>query len=134
METAQQDLEESRQYLENFWVPAVGSNVRFRHPVWDCPVLRISEIVPNYEAQVRLANKDQIAFVQDLEWVPDSLEIHSLMERMGIRFTDNGVQFGRVFGPIPTNYVEVAETLRTHRQVQLLTGGVDPYLAMMGLK
>ena len=121
-----QELEESRQYLENFWTPAVGSNVRFRQTT---KVFQIEKIEANYPEQVFLQDQ-KLAYAQDLEWIPTDDEVKELLHRAGINPLENGLQLGRTFRPLPNNYNEAADILRTYRQLRLLTDGVDPYLAL----
>jgi hypothetical protein len=130
MEMAAETEEEARQYIENFWIPAVGSHVRFRKSKSEL-LYQIQGMDENYPEQITLRGWGHIAFLQDLEWVPDETEIALLLQRIGIKIIDNDVvQLGKAFGPMPKKYTEVSETLRTFRQVQLLNHGVDPYLVL----
>jgi hypothetical protein len=123
---APETIEEARQYLENFWVPVVGSNVRRRKTL---PVLSVEHIEPAYPEQVLLQGK--IAYAQDLEWVPSPEELQDLFKRAGIKEVSGGLQLGHTFQPQPQDYIEAAGVLRTYRQLRLMTDGVDPYQALV---
>lgn len=80
-------MSESLEYLENFWIPSVGSSVSFNEEPYSIHSFASEDCV-----QVFLEKNGQctnyVYFVQDLIWAPRNSDIENIFKRLG--FLDCG--------------------------------------------
>lgn len=91
-------MSEAISYLENYWVPAVGSSVVFENEIY-----RINSFVSEDSSQVLLEKNGNVCsfvcFVQDLSWFPVEDDLDKIFLRLGFKDCGDSWYLDRVFYP-----------------------------------
>jgi hypothetical protein len=111
-------MSEYLKYLENFWVPAVGSSVAYLGEL-----ASISSFASEDGVQVFLKiagfESSKIYFIQDLEWKPQESDISGLFLRLGFVDCGDCWYLDKVFYPKTPDYELASKTLMQARARRL---------------
>lgn len=111
-------IDEDVAYLENFWKPVVGSKVK-----WEGAPKRIAAFPDmEYPTQVQLEGSERIHYLQDLKWVPSTIDYDEMLRDFGWSVSKDSLRLGRVFYPRPETPNEYASAIRQARQLGIMSG------------
>ena len=108
---------EEKNYILNFWDHGIGNEV-LAHSCVDV----IDEVYGELGEQVKLKHHEEINYIQDLEWVPNSEDFRGIFKRFGSVVTKDSIIYKRVIYPIPQTLEEANQTIREVRLLAYNSG------------
>lgn len=118
-------LEESIDYIQNFWLPAPGDQIIANYnPAFysdeNSMIQKIENIDTDYPEQIMIENQDDIRFVQDYMWRPSLEQLDQLIINLGARDYNETLGINGIEMPKPKDFIEYCQTIALIRHYSQL--------------
>ena len=111
----QDQLTIDTKYLQNFWEPKVGDEVK----TVSGDIYRLMRVLDPSQPQVLLEGADPIYYLQDLDWVPAPDRFVEVLEKQfKVKVYNDSVAVGKTWFKKPETVCEFADLIRQVRMLR----------------